>query len=450
MDLNVGNIISQRGINYLIIDKGGLDLLCIPLYKVNVKSPLKFSDFKKIDFDNAKIINSREPLRYINKATDNIILYSLKKYKEYLKTLDEKDKTQRGSIIYKNNRYYYIYSEEGQEWITFEISYTRKPTYYKISISDVIFYTNFADTRINKKDNFKTIALCTQTDIDNISEYRKNCRRQEAIEAEANKRKDMYKFEVGDIIFDKRNSNYKRYIIIKSCPNTYECIEINDIKKANFESVLIKKKDVKLATNTSLKGIKWFEINKDFDMKNIGKMDYLELIFKTQYEYLKEKEESNKRKQNIGVGSIILKDNKYYYIFSEEGQNWIVFELNKKGSISGDVFNLDGEIYYTNYNQTTISKNDFFNVIYMCREGQIDLLRRRRRAYQKVVCENAKKADVSVVKIDQLSSEEYTVKSKLGDKLICTSNYDFDQKDARKHYLNLDDVVFVKVKQKRK
>ena len=115
-----------------------------------------------------------------------------------------------------------------------------------------------------------------------------------------------------------------------------------------------------------------------------------------------------------------------------------------------DVFTLGNGIYYTNYFQTVINKIDVFETIYQCKEGQIELLRRRRRAYQKLICENLPNSTESVVKLDQLSDEKYIVKTNIGDKLICVSNYDKKHIDNRKHFFDKEDVVFIKIKQKRR
>ena len=155
-------------------------------------------------------------------------------------------------------------------------------------------------------------------------------------------------------------------------------------------------------------------------------------------------------KNNPKIGSIIKKGNKYYYIFSEEEQKWIVFELSKNEILDGDVFTFDGNIYYTDYFQTIINKNDIFDGIYQCSEGQIILLKRKKLSYRKNELKRIPISNESIVKIDQTSNEEYVVKSNLGNKLICVSNYDKNPKYSKKHYLNKEDVVFVKVKQIRK
>ena len=153
---------------------------------------------------------------------------------------------------------------------------------------------------------------------------------------------------------------------------------------------------------------------------------------------------------NPQIGSIITKDNKHYYIFSEDDQKWLIFELSKNEIKNSDVFTFGNNLYYTNYFQTTINKSDTFDVIYQCHEGQIVLLKRKRRSYHKNALEKIIISNETIVKIDQLSGEEYKVKGSLGDKLVCISNYDLTQNDKTRHYFNKEDVVFVKVKYKRR
>ena len=99
--------------------------------------------------------------------------------------------------------------------------------------------------------------------------------------------------KIGDII---ENINYKnkRYIIINIHKKTYECLNIDDIKNAIYNPVLIKKTDAKLTKNNSLEGIKWLESHKKFNLKGIQNEDILNEIFKTQREFLKDKQINGK------------------------------------------------------------------------------------------------------------------------------------------------------------
>ena len=242
-------------------------------------------------------------------------------------------------------------------------------------------------------------------------------------------------FNVGNIVL----YNSKNYLILDKNKEELLCIPIKDIEMKRI--------------------INYIDFNNvDFGnsvtIDNKEKIEYITNTTPDVVLFLLKKYKNfiidSKIKNNPQIGSIIAKNNKYYYIFSEESQRWLVFELSKNELKDSDVFTLGNGIYYTNYFQTVINKIDVFETIYQCKEGQIELLRRRRRAYQKLICENLPNSTESVVKLDQLSDEKYIVKTNIGDKLICVSNYDKKHIDNRKHFFDKEDVVFIKIKQKRR
>ncbi|MBE6139782.1 MAG: hypothetical protein E7174_04745 [Firmicutes bacterium] len=174
VELDVGDIINKV-FNYLIIDIVDNKFLCIPIKQTNtdLKYNLKFDYFRNLDYSKVTLIDNNEDIKYLNSASSNSLLFVLKKQKEYVEHSKNQKITQRGSVINKDNKYYYVYGEEGPDWLVFEISKLKSQKLDVIIINNKKFYTDYKNKTINKEENFNTLSLATSSEIDEIKEKRK-------------------------------------------------------------------------------------------------------------------------------------------------------------------------------------------------------------------------------------------------------------------------------------
>lgn len=439
--LQCGDIIMNNNINYLIIDILENKLVCIPL-NINIQD-LKFENFKNLDYSKIIYLQKNNKYKIKSNVTDNTLLYVLKKQKEYIENCKNKKVTQRGSIIHKENKYYYIYGEEGQDWLIFEINNNQNGE--KIILNKQIFYTNYKSTKINKKDNFETNFLAFPDEIEKIKEQKKSYNKVHKNE----KRYEAY--YVGNII-ETEYYKQERFIIIGLCKKTYECLSIDKIKKAIYDPILIRKQDAILSKNTSIEGIKWLEENSLFNLSKIGAKTNLDKIFNTQKQFLNKvnnQVESLETKLDIKRGSIIFKADKYYYVYGEEGQDWLTFEVSeyfdteKIALETLDEIKILDKIYYTNYNNLLrVNKKDNFTLISNATDEEIEKIKKNKKSYNKTE-KNNKMLNLKRQSCVEINGERYIIKEKIGNMIGCESIYDIDARQRKIYYFNVNDIDII-------
>lgn len=442
MSLQAGDIINYNDINYLIMDIKDNEFICIPINKTSgqLKYNLKFDDFRNLDYSKIILINKEEKNQYITSVSNNSLLYVLKSYKEYIENCNNRNVTQRGSVIFKNNKYYYIYGEEGPDWLIFEIKKNKERELKEIKISNENFYTNYESEKINKKDIFDTILLASLSEMDIIKDQKRSYAKVQKNKVE-NKVPDVY--NIGDII----EVNYykgQRFIIIGKCKKTYECLSINKIKKAIYDPILIRKTDVRLSKNKSIKGIKWLEQHPEYDLKNISG-DIIDEILKVQKEFI------NKERIDAPIstqrGSLIFKNNKYYYVYGEEGQDWLAFEVYKDLDINTapEEIKISGKNFYTGYsNIMKISKKDSYKIISVAYNEEIEKIKNNKKRYNKMqkvsteITNETKKIEFgsSIIK----DGKEFIVVDVMNNLISCVSIYDLARKNYKVQYFNIDNI----------
>lgn len=371
MPIQVGDIIRNNNQNYIIINKNESKFLCIHLDdRINFKksSKIVINNFSNLDYSKIYEIDINGDFKYISSINDNILNYILKEQKNHSKNCAKEQEIQRGSIVLKDNKYYYIYGEEGQEWLAFEIKEKKENDFEEIKLGNRVFYTEYNDQKIDKKDNLINVFVCKDEDRDIIKKSRKHYKEVKR-NLEVYGTTEFVYFSIGDII---ENINYKnkRFIIIGNNKKTYECLNIQHLQKGIFNPILVRKTDAKLSKNTSIKGIKWLEDHPNFNFKRIGSKEILEQVFQTQKEFI-EKKKSLSQKQGTSNMDV-------------------VFEQN-------DPIRLN-----------------------------------------------------MLIKTNEFSEETFVVKEIIGDMLVCVSSIDLGRPNPKKHYFNKNNIITVKVKQKRK
>ena len=274
----IGDIIIKNNNKYIIVDINDNKLFCIPL-KVSTKD-LKFTDFKSLDYSKLTIFDKNNNYKILNIVDNKIIMYVLNEYKKYLNNLKNINITQRGSVIKKGNKFYYIYGEEGQDWLIFEISENKFEDAEQLIINNKKFYTDFSKVlKINKK-----ILLANQCEKDMISGIKKNHSKHSIIKQQKNiqKEPEVINFNIGDIVQYKK----ERFFVITVCSEFCECLSINELKQCIKNKKFLRKQDIKKINYNQIKGIKWLEENPDFDIKDIYKEEIIEKIINVQRQYV--------------------------------------------------------------------------------------------------------------------------------------------------------------------
>jgi len=316
--IQVGDIINYNNQMFLVLDSDNKNITCVPVnnhldYKNNVN--LNFNSFINIDFSKTIYLetNNNNNINYISAVGNECIERILKIFQKHIYNRKNIKITQRGSVIFKDNKYYYIYGEEGQDWLVFEISKNRFENFEQIELNNVKYYTKFESSKINKKDSFSNIYLCLDEEKDKIKSIRKKyneLRKNMKISATSN----YVNFCVGDII-QSMNYKNKRFIIIKKCKKTYECLFIDKIIDGIYDPILLRKTEVKLAKDKSITGIKWLEDHPEFELKSLSNPEIINEIFRTQIKFLKSKQNTidilnRNQVNNISIDTIIKKDEK--------------------------------------------------------------------------------------------------------------------------------------------
>lgn len=166
-----GDIIKKEHC-YLVIDKEESKLKCLLLNEEESKlkngmisnqlSNLEFSEFIEIEQD--------ESLEFVYHIKNDLLNYIIKKHNEHLTQISI---AQRGSILLFDDKIYYVYSREGQRFLTYELREEEVNDFIRVFINNKSFYINFESmTTIDYKDNYLIKLLATDSDMKEIKEIR--------------------------------------------------------------------------------------------------------------------------------------------------------------------------------------------------------------------------------------------------------------------------------------
>lgn len=440
LPLQIGDVIIYKDRQFIILDINE-ELIILDINNIKLKEKLDVDKINKLDYSKILKINKNSNINFRGSVSEKVLNRILKNRDTHIKYLEDLKVIQRGSIIENKNKYYYIFGEEGQEWMSFEL---KKSGTNEVEINNNTYYTDFNEIRLSKKNNYNVLYLCSDKEKDNLKDLRKEYR--------YNKRNEdkFVNLNIGDIIESKYYKKQK-FIIIDIHPKTYECISINKIKKAIFDPILIKKSDTIISKDTRVDGIKWLEYNPNFKMSEIGKQKNLDKIFTEQEKFLfKEKEQTEIKELCVNRGSIVLHDDKQYYIYGEEGTSWMAFEIIDEFKENYNILNANEKNFYTCYNETLIGKKEKLKVLYNCTLDEIDLIKSKRKSYKiknnfiNTTQKTIKSIEIgSIVKSNEFSNEEFVVKQMIGDVLVCVSYVDRNMHTPTKHYFNKEKVLVI-------
>lgn len=238
--------------------------------------------------------------------------------------------------------------------------------------------------------------------------------------------------QCGDVV----KFNNKKYIVLDIKDNKLICIPMRYTNE----------------TASNLNYSKVLTLDDTDKVIGIGALSNKQLMYalNNYKEYIKNKENINKTQR----GSVIYKDNKYYYIYGEEGQNFLGFEMFNLYANNCDILNLNNTIYYTFYNEIYISKKEEYKNIYLCLDKEKELTKLKRKTYKSKMTKQEKENNIeepltkitrgSVIKLDESSNEEFYVKDIIGSILVCIPEAEKNNHNPKKNYFNKSDVILVK------
>lgn len=248
LPLQSGDIVCSNNKNFIIIDVLDNKLLVIPFGNECIPNVFKLDMFEGLDYSKVSYLDVNDEIEFLKVIDNNVFLYILKKYKEYVYILNNKNITQRGSIILKNNRCYYIYGEEGQYWLAFEIIKDMGSNLEKINVKDNIVYTDFSDVRIDKKDNFNTIDLCMAREIKDIKNIRKNYKKSQLEVTNISsdiKNNELDKIEIGDNVSAEKYNNLE-FLVLDIVGNIVVCINRTELSTSHPHKVYFDKSELQV------------------------------------------------------------------------------------------------------------------------------------------------------------------------------------------------------------
>lgn len=421
----IGDIINYNKINYIITDIKDNKLGCVPINQLNYI--LNFENFKKLDYSKIIYLDNNEAKKYISTVDIDVLSYVLKKQKEYLDNIKNQKVTQRGSIILKNNKYYYVYGEESQEWLIFEIKEDNICDFSEIILNNKKYYTKYKDTRINKQDEFETLFLVTENEKDYMQARRRSYK----------KTRGNIIFNVGNII---ENNKDQRFIVIGIASNSYTCLSIDDLKKGIYKKITLLKSEVEPTEDKTINGIKWLEKNIEFSLKHITKEGIIENIVEYQKSYLNKLENKN----ILNRGSVFFKDEKNYYIYGEEGQDWLVFEISQKYIPDYDEIIINNTIFYTEYNSSKINKKEQLFSDCFANEKEIDTIKMKKKSFSKTKNNSLKYKKIpigTVIKTKTKPEEQFVVVGQYSNLVNCVNINDLNSKT---YYFNINSIEIIR------
>ncbi|MDO4963451.1 MAG: hypothetical protein Q4E75_05115 [bacterium] len=359
LKFQIGDILKIDDNIYLILDLNEEKIECVKLDQkfedLSNHTPVNLS---KVDYSKKYTFPANQKAHFIAALPNDLIKYTLRLLKEYIESLKTKDIPKRGSIILFENCKYYVYGEESDNLLTIKLIDNGVA---KFRINGEVYFTNFDEFIINRKDNI--IKICDAKD-DEI-EYIKNLKKSYKKSQDKNSNNNTIK--VGSIV---ENYYGDAFIVVEIHPKTYECFNINDLLDNIYNPLLISKKNLKLSKKTVKYDLNWlkdnptFKKNYDVDISNLGE-------------------------SSINKGCLIKKDNRLYYIYSEDETSWLAHSVfNTNFNDFQKVF-IKSKIYYINFEDSiSLSKDNDYNVVATLTKKEYDFIKYKKKQFNTEITGN--------------------------------------------------------------
>lgn len=178
-----GDIVSYQNKVYFIFKENQDFLFGFELKMGNENSENRIYINKKyyiLDYEKEIEIPKKHPLgqiRLVDLPSPNAIQGILEKRKKYLEEKEKQNECSRGTIIKNQDKIYYIYGEEGQEWLVFQVLDEKQNNTQCIRINTKEFYTRFSKKMtLSKKDakNYTIVTKAKELEMDEIKKQKKS------------------------------------------------------------------------------------------------------------------------------------------------------------------------------------------------------------------------------------------------------------------------------------
>ncbi len=224
--LQVGDIIDYKNIYYIILDIEDNNIFCLPIKKRYNKDSV--SSFKNANFSSIIKLNTFSDIHYVDTISEGILINLLRGQNQYLKNLNNKTIAQRGSVVKYDDKYYYIYGENGSDWLLFKIYKDKENDYDKIVINNNVFYTIYEDEVINKKSIASALMLAYDEQIENIKQKRKTYKKTHENVSDTTSNNSYHLFNYKDVI---NIDNEEYYVLDFIGKDILKCVNKKDFNK---------------------------------------------------------------------------------------------------------------------------------------------------------------------------------------------------------------------------
>lgn len=184
----------------------------------------------KLNFDSGKLMdlndNNSNLKGILNSKSLEIVLNS---FKAYTQRLDSIDNIRRGSLIVFKDNYYYVYGEDGNNYLTMRVF--KEVNDNKVIIFGEEYYTSFEELTISKDEDITSMLIAKEKEIDIIKELRKGYKLKEKLkvkEAQKAKKSKNMNLLSGSIVRNKRTFAHEEYIVIYDSGNELYVVDKDD------------------------------------------------------------------------------------------------------------------------------------------------------------------------------------------------------------------------------
>lgn len=227
---NKGDIILYKNILYYILDNNNNYYHLIKLKSSHNKEAININNKQYlINFSNTFKIKQKEDKNFTLKdvATPTKILSIETKYKNNNKTLEEKNKIKRGSIVKQNQKIYFLYGEYKNTWLTIELIKEKIKGLPKININNITYSSNFKESYINKSNSLNLITNVNEATVKIIANLRKQERDKSKKRPKLCKNIHQRCLLIEPITLDK-------YLVISRHKNIITCLNLETKEKKRF------------------------------------------------------------------------------------------------------------------------------------------------------------------------------------------------------------------------
>lgn len=255
--LDTGYIIFKDYRLYFVFDITDTEIEAFRVFHgaVNENKILINKKFYSLDFDNKITFPSNDRAfcicDLVSKSQYYLILQKMKKYftsKNMNNTSNDQNSSKpimrRGSVIRCKENYYYVYGEEGNEFMAFKVISQHESNYRKIEVEKKTFYTVFNDEiTIPKKEteNYDIVLEASDIEMDEIKKIKKAYKKVQKEKSPLKRKVQNLPYIYPGVIAETDTLSKEHYLVLDRNKNLVTWILVDDIfsDSKNIEKVII-------------------------------------------------------------------------------------------------------------------------------------------------------------------------------------------------------------------